>query len=102
MRNYLNRVGSRLFHLVVKNNDDNKQTDKIMDDSSKVKAYQKIMTEQAYLKRYPESFSDNQIKCRDCASTNIKEWGLLSRNDNKRVHSCQQCGQVLWRSESSK
>ncbi|WP_016955670.1 hypothetical protein [Catenovulum agarivorans] len=64
---------------------------------SKVKAYRRITIRSVYLKQYQMDKAGQTVTCKDCGSENIKEWGLLKRDDHKRVHSCNDCGQILFR-----
>ncbi|WAJ71469.1 hypothetical protein [Catenovulum adriaticum] len=67
-------------------------------ERSKRQAYAKMLTLHDYVNQYPGTLADKKLYCRDCSSEDILAWGLLSRNDDKRVHSCNQCGLILWRS----
>ncbi|MER2493729.1 hypothetical protein [Catenovulum sediminis] len=66
-------------------------------DFGKVINYRKILTRSAYLKKHPTVQTEDGIACCDCGELDIKEWGLLKRDDIKRVHSCNFCGQLLFR-----
>lgn len=63
----------------------------------KVKAYRRIVIRSVYLQQFQMDKAEQQVSCRDCGSLDIKEWGLLKRDDHKRVHSCNDCGQILFR-----
>ncbi|EWH11012.1 hypothetical protein DS2_05570 [Catenovulum agarivorans DS-2] len=73
------------------------KTSQASPELSKVKAYRRIVIRSVYLQQHPNNTSESEVKCKDCGSEDIKEWGLLKRDDHKRVHSCSDCGQILFR-----
>lgn len=75
-----------------------KKNKKSKAEVSKHQAYAKMMSLHDYINQYPNVYVDKKLSCRDCCSEDILAWGLLSRDDDKRVHSCNHCGLILWRS----
>lgn len=51
-----------------------------------------------YLKSYPNCHTGNGIKCCNCGSRSIKNWGLSNANSFFRIHICNHCGVGLYRS----
>ncbi|GEM_PF-2925648 len=99
MINILGQINLMLANLVGKRKSKPVVNKNLTVNQSKAQAYDKILTRQEYQTKFPNFCNDNHLVCRDCQSQDIKEWGLTSRDDEKRVHSCSHCGQVLWRSE---
>lgn len=59
--------------------------------------YRNIDVFKKYRREHADCIKNSTVECCDCHSTNIHEWGLTRRNDNKRVYSCQRCGKILFR-----
>ncbi|MCU4674616.1 hypothetical protein N7931_03125 [Catenovulum sp. 2E275] len=99
MMNYFGSINNKFISLV---NLKNKKVPRASSETQFKKiAYDKILERQEYLNKYPHIYHNEVISCRVCSSQDIKDWGLLSRDDDKRVHSCNSCGQILWRSRVS-
>lgn len=82
-----------MFRQFFQNNSSTEQAPELR----KVKAYRRIAIRSVYLQQLKIGNVNQTIVCKDCGSENIKEWGLLKRDDHKRVHSCNDCGQILYR-----
>ncbi|WP_318515707.1 hypothetical protein [Photobacterium leiognathi] len=50
-----------------------------------------------YRKKYPHKCNGNGIKCHGCGSNKIRSYGLESREDTLRVHTCNQCETQLYK-----
>lgn len=62
------------------------------------KKWKSIPTIKDYLARHPECKTGQGIKCVNCGSKSIKNWGLKSSNDQRRLFICNHCGANLYRS----
>jgi hypothetical protein len=51
-----------------------------------------------YLKEHPKCNTGNGIKCINCGSKSIRNWGKFGPNSSFRVHICNHCGLHLYRS----
>ncbi|MGD9625308.1 MAG: hypothetical protein AB7U51_11685 [Arcobacter sp.] len=51
-----------------------------------------------YVKKYPNCNTGNGIKCCNCGSKSIRNWGISHANSFFRVHICNHCGVALYRS----
>lgn len=51
-----------------------------------------------YIKDNPQCFTGNGIKCFNCGSKSIRNWGQYGPNSSFRVHICNHCGLHLYRS----
>lgn len=60
--------------------------------------WQKIPTLNQYVFHNPECKTNRGIKCRNCNSMSIKNWGQKNANDNRRIFICNHCGNHLYRS----
>lgn len=96
MQNEIKLSPKFIFNLIPKKKDKKSKA-----EVSKRQAYDKMLTLQDYINQYPNVQADDKLYCRDCYSEDILAWGLLSRDDDKRVHSCRQCGLILWRSTNN-
>ncbi len=59
--------------------------------------YQGIPTMQEYLSRHPECRTARGLKCFQCNSQSIRNWGLQNAASSSRVHICNHCGAKLYR-----
>lgn len=55
-------------------------------------------TLEEYIKDNPQCYTGNGIKCVNCGSKSIRNWGALSANSPYRTHICNHCGTHLYRS----
>ncbi|MGB0281119.1 MAG: hypothetical protein ACPGAE_02915 [Neptuniibacter sp.] len=60
--------------------------------------WKKMPTILDYTSEHPDCRSENGIKCCYCGSKSIRNWGLNSPNDDRRVFICNHCGSDLYRS----
>ena len=60
---------------------------------------QKTLTLSQYISQYPHCKIDRGIKCAACGSTSIKNWGVKSANDHRRIFICNHCNTRLYRSD---
>ena len=51
-----------------------------------------------YLILYPDCKTERGIRCVHCGSGSLRNWGVLSERDERRVFVCNHCGQRLYRS----
>lgn len=54
-------------------------------------------TLEQYRKKNPHKCNGNGIKCNVCGSNKIRSYGLESREDTLRVHTCNQCETQLYK-----
>ncbi|MDD2887648.1 MAG: hypothetical protein PHY66_08265 [Aliarcobacter sp.] len=66
--------------------------------SKKYRSYLDIPTLDEYIKDNPHCFTGNGIKCFNCGSKSIRNWGQYGPNSSYRVHICNHCGLHLYRS----
>ncbi|MBB5187104.1 hypothetical protein HNQ57_001367 [Zhongshania antarctica] len=52
-----------------------------------------------YMLKHPDCKTSNGLKCAQCGSISIKNWGLLAHNDKRRILSFNHCGTELYRSQ---
>ncbi len=64
---------------------------------SAVSNWKRLLTYSEYAEEYPDCKTKNGMKCCQCGSRSIKNWGLNSANDHRRVFSCNHCGLKLYR-----
>ncbi len=55
-------------------------------------------TMEQYVAEHPGCKTSNGVKCATCGSGSIKNWGVSSPNDTRRLFICNHCGQNLYRS----
>ena len=55
-------------------------------------------TLQEYVEQNPQCNTGNGIKCFNCGSKSIKNWGITNPNSYNRIHICNHCGIQLYRS----
>jgi hypothetical protein len=51
-----------------------------------------------YIKENPQCNTGNGIKCFNCGSKSIRNWGKFGANSSFRVHICNHCGLHLYKS----
>lgn len=59
--------------------------------------YRGLPTMQEYLSRHPECRTARGLKCFQCSSQSIRNWGLQNAHSSSRVHICNHCGTKLYR-----
>ena len=52
-----------------------------------------------YLELHSECKTGKGASCAQCNSRSIKNWGISSANDKRRVHICNHCNKKLYKSE---
>ena len=62
------------------------------------KSYFDMPTLNEYVKEYPHCNTGNGIKCVNCGSKSIRNWGKFGANGSFRVHICNHCCWHLYRS----
>ncbi len=50
-----------------------------------------------YLLCYPACKTNHGIKCFNCGSGSIKNWGVSNSSDSRRLFICNHCGKSLYR-----
>lgn len=60
--------------------------------------YFSLPTLKSYLKVYPHCHTSHGIKCCNCGSKSIRNWGIKHSNSFFRIHNCNHCGVSLYRS----
>jgi DNA-directed RNA polymerase subunit RPC12/RpoP len=50
-----------------------------------------------YLAQHPECKTPNGVRCRNCGSKSIKNWGLFNAHSEERKFICNSCGMDLYR-----
>lgn len=60
-------------------------------------SWKSIQTMQEYAAEYVDCKTKNGFKCCSCGSSSIKNWGVNSANDPRRVFICNHCGVTLYR-----
>lgn len=58
-----------------------------------------LPTLQAYVKAFPRCQTSQGMRCRQCGSGSIKNWGWKSADDARRMFICNHCGQILYRND---
>ena len=48
---------------------------------------------------YAKQTKFGRIQCWNCRSSRIWQYGLEARNDQRRIHSCNQCNTILYRTK---
>jgi len=61
-------------------------------------AWKNLPTLEGYRKAHPDCMTNRGIKCNQCGSPSIKNWGLRHANDERRQHICNHCNTTLYRS----
>lgn len=59
--------------------------------------WRKLPTLAAYLAANPHCRTHRGIKCANCNSSSIKNWGLTGANDSDRKFVCNHCNTSLYR-----
>lgn len=62
------------------------------------RSYLDMPTLDEYLKENPQCKTGNGIKCFNCGSKSIRNWGEYGPDSSYRVHICNHCGLHLYRS----
>lgn len=62
-------------------------------------SWRRLPTLREYLSAHPTRSTDTGVKCRVCNASSIRNWGLLSAHDARRMFICNQCGTALYRSD---
>jgi hypothetical protein len=62
------------------------------------KSHCKICKHNEYIKENPQCNTGNGIKCFNCGSKSIRNWGKFGANSSFRVHICNHCGLHLYKS----
>lgn len=65
------------------------------EDREKQELYNAILTFDEYRKMHPDCKSG--IKCHNCGSKSIKNWGRQHANDSERLFICNHCNTTLYR-----
>jgi len=60
--------------------------------------YRHVVTVDKYLTDYPDVASGHGISCIKCGSLHIQSWGISGGDDKKKIHSCNSCGDTLYKS----
>lgn len=60
--------------------------------------WKRLPTLEQYLQAHPNCRTDRGIKCSQCGSSSIKNWGLDKADDGRRKHICNHCNTTLYRS----
>lgn len=61
--------------------------------------WKKIKTYDEYLSENPSCITKNGVKCVHCGSNSIRNHGVNDAADANRIHICNHCGKVLYRSK---
>lgn len=61
------------------------------------KIWEKQPTLEEYIKSNPDCQTKTGIRCFNCNSGSIKNWGIGSKISKRRVFICNQCGTTLYR-----
>ncbi len=61
----------------------------------KNEAWLRFPSVEEYIRR---TKSSGRIQCWHCKSSSIRQYGLGARNDQRRIHACNQCNTNLYRS----
>jgi len=77
------------------------RSEAIANAKTKQAAWSVLPTIDEYWLQYPNCKASAGSKCCKCGSKSLKNWGLGSAQDSQRTISCQQCGTVLYRIETS-
>ena len=64
-----------------------------------IKKYLAIPKLEDYLKKNPDCGTGRGIRCFNCGSGSIRDWGYSGRDSSWRVHICNSCGKVLYRTK---
>jgi len=49
------------------------------------------------IEEYARKTQLSRIQCWHCRSSSIRQYGLEARNDQRRLHACNQCNTILYR-----
>lgn len=60
--------------------------------------YFTLPTLNKYLQNNPKCRTNSGIKCNNCGSKSIRNWGITHANSFLRMHNCNHCGITLYRS----
>jgi len=63
------------------------------------KEYLAMITASEYARIYPKNKTNYGYSCHWCGSRSIRNWGLNSPDDEKRVFICNHCGKKLYRND---
>ena len=66
-------------------------------DKNKLDCWESKPTLDEYLKKNWACKTETGIKCVKCNGKSIKNWGLFSAEDSKRLFICNSCGTELYR-----
>jgi hypothetical protein len=50
-----------------------------------------------YLSSYPTAHVNQEIRCCNCGSNHIRQYGWATKNDARRTHQCNKCNSGLYR-----
>lgn len=53
-----------------------------------------------YWEQHPQTRTEDGVKCQCCGSGNIRALGFSSGSDYRKLHQCQSCSTLLFRSDS--
>jgi hypothetical protein len=56
-------------------------------------------TLEQYWSQHPDCRTNNGVKCYNCGSRSTRHYGWKERADKRRIHKCNQCSTVLYRTE---
>jgi hypothetical protein len=70
----------------------------LVTNNNKVKDWKLTQTLDEYLEQNHECKTESGIKCLKCGGKSIKNWGLFSPVDSRRLFICNSCGTELYRS----
>jgi hypothetical protein len=63
-----------------------------------LESYYKLPKLEEYIQQNPKCATENGIKCVNCGSRSIKNWGLYKSNSKERLHICNHCNSTLYKS----
>jgi len=61
----------------------------------------RTLTFNEYLKNNPQCRTKYGIRCVNCNSSSIKNWGFYGATDNRRLFICNHCNTKLYRAENN-
>lgn len=61
-------------------------------------AWKRLPTLEQYRKAHPDCMTNRGIKCSQCGSSSIKNWGVFNANSWWLKHICNHCNTALYRS----
>lgn len=62
------------------------------------RTWKSLPTLEQYLIAHPDCRTNRGIKCSQCGSSSIKNWGVDHADDGRRKHICNHCNTTLYRS----